>query len=190
MHRDGLDGVVTFLRVAERRSFTAAAAELRVTPAAVSHAIKQLEARIGVALFARTTRDVGLTEAGRRFLEHARPGLAQLAEAFEAARRLGDAPSGLLRLNVPRLALPGIVEPLLGPFRAAYPAVEVEITVEDRSVNIVEGGLRRRHPHRRDAGGRHGRPASDVTLPMCGRRLTRLSRAARPPGAARRAARP
>jgi hypothetical protein len=64
MRRDGLDGVVAFLRVAERRSFTAAAAELGVTPAAVSHTIKVLEARIGVALFARTTRDVGLTEAG------------------------------------------------------------------------------------------------------------------------------
>ncbi len=106
MRRDQLDGVVAFLRVAERRSFTAAAAELGVTPAAVSHTIKQLETRIGVALFARTTRDVGLTEAGRRFLDHARPGLAQLSDAFEAARRLGDAPSGLLRLNVPRVALP------------------------------------------------------------------------------------
>jgi DNA-binding transcriptional LysR family regulator len=161
MRRDQLDGVVTFLRVAERRSFTAAAAELGVTPAAVSHTIKQLEARIGVALFARTTRDVGLTEAGRRFLEHARPGLLQLSEAFEAARRLGDTPSGLLRLNVPRVALPGIVEPLLGPFRAAYPAVEVEITVEDRSVNIVEEGF--------DAGIRLGEM---MEADMVGLRLT------------------
>jgi DNA-binding transcriptional LysR family regulator len=161
MRRDQLDGVVAFLRVAERRSFTAAAAELGVTPAAVSHTIKQLEARIGVALFARTTRDVGLTEAGRRFLEHARPGLAQISEAFEAARRLGDAPSGLLRLNVPRVALPGIVEPVLTEFRAAYPAVEVEITVEDRSVNIVEEGF--------DAGIRLGEM---IEADMVGVRLT------------------
>lgn len=161
MRRDQLDGVVAFLRVAERRSFTAAAAELGVTPAAVSHTIKQLEGRIGVALFARTTRDVGLTEAGRRFLEHARPGLAQLSEAFEAARRLGDAPSGLLRLNVPRVALPGIVEPVLAEFRAAYPAVEVEITVEDRSVNIVEEGF--------DAGIRLGEM---IEADMVGIRLT------------------
>lgn len=161
MRRDQLDGVVTFLRVAEHRSFTAAAAELRVTPAAVSHAIKQLEARIGVALFARTTRDVGLTEAGRRFLEHARPGFEQLNAAFEAARRLGDAPSGLLRLNVPRIALPGIIEPLLGPFHTAYPAVEIEITVEDRSVNIVEQGF--------DAGIRLGEM---MEADMVGLRLT------------------
>jgi DNA-binding transcriptional LysR family regulator len=141
VRRDQLDGVVAFLRVAERRSFTAAAAELGVTPAAVSHTIKQLEARTGVALFARTTRDVGLTEAGRRFLDHARPGLAQLTEAFEAARRLGNTPSGLLRLNVPRVALPGLVQPLLAEFCTAHPGVEVEIAVEDRNINIVEEGF-------------------------------------------------
>ncbi|WP_376100149.1 LysR substrate-binding domain-containing protein [Roseomonas sp. CCTCC AB2023176] len=84
-----------------------------------------------------------------------------MAEAFEAARQVGSTPAGLLRLNVPRAALPGIIEPILADFRNAYPLVEVEITVEDRSVNIVEGGF--------DAGIRLGEM---LEADMVARRLT------------------
>ena len=73
MHRGDLDGLVALLTVAEKRSFTAAAAALGVTPSAVSQSVRALEQRAGVALLARTTRDVAPTEAGRRFLERARP---------------------------------------------------------------------------------------------------------------------
>ena len=141
MQRGQLDLVPVFLRAAERRSFTAAAVELGVTAAAVSHAIKQLETQVGVALFARTTRDVALTEAGRRFLELARPGAEQIGQAFAAARELGAAPAGLLRLNVPRVVLAGIIGPLLDGFFDAYPLVEVELTVSDQLANIVEEGF-------------------------------------------------
>ena len=141
MQRGVMDLVPDFLRVAERRSFTAAAAELGVSAAAVSHSIRQLEARVGVALFARTTRDVALTEAGRRFLELARPGAAQIEEAFAAAQSLGGTPSGLLRLTVPRVVLASIIEPVLAGFCDAYPQVEVEIAVGDQLVNIVEQGF-------------------------------------------------
>jgi DNA-binding transcriptional LysR family regulator len=141
MQRDLMDLVPDFLEVAERRSFTAAAAELGVTAAAVSHSIKQLEARVGVALFARTTRDVALTEAGRRFLELARPAAAQIEEAFAAAQSLGSAPAGLLRLTVPRVVLASIIEPVLAGFCDAYPQVEVEVAVADQLVNIVEQGF-------------------------------------------------
>ncbi|HTR17531.1 MAG TPA: LysR family transcriptional regulator [Acetobacteraceae bacterium] len=141
MPRGPMDLVPHFLLVAERRSFTAAAAELGVTAAAVSYSIKQLEARVGVALFARTTRDVALTEAGLRFLELARPGAVQIEQAFAAARSLGSEPAGLLRLNLPRVALAGIIEPLLDGFCAAYPQVELEIAVSDQLVNIVEQGF-------------------------------------------------
>jgi DNA-binding transcriptional LysR family regulator len=109
--------------------------------AAVSHAIKQLETQVGVALFARTTRDVALTEAGRRFLELARPGAQQIEQAFAAARQLGALPAGLLRLNVPRIVLAGIIEPLLDGFCDAHPQVELEITVSDQLANIVEEGF-------------------------------------------------
>jgi DNA-binding transcriptional LysR family regulator len=76
MRADLLDGIVAFTRVAEKRSFTAAALELGVTAAAVSWTIKQLEERVGAPLLTRTTRSVGLTEAGALFLEHARAGVA------------------------------------------------------------------------------------------------------------------
>lgn len=141
MQRDLLDGVVAFLRVAERQSFTAAAAELGVSPQAVSQTIRQLEARVGVALLARTTRSVSLTEAGHRFLAEARPGAEAIASAFRAASALRDRPSGTLRLNVPRIALAGVIEPLLPGFRAAHPEVTVEVFVEDRLADIVGDGF-------------------------------------------------
>src|SRR6516225_7629325 len=122
--RGALEGVEAFVRVAERRSFRQAAADLDVTPSAVSQAVRTLEARLGVALFARTTRSVGLTEAGQRFLEHAGPAYEELVVAAQAARDLGHKPSGLLRLSVPRGVLPRIVQPVIVSFCRAYPEVE------------------------------------------------------------------
>ncbi|QBP26326.1 LysR family transcriptional regulator [Bradyrhizobium diazoefficiens] len=81
-----LDGVEAFLSVAQHRSFRRAAAELGVTPSAISQAIRALEARVGAALFIRTTRSVGLTEAGERFLARARPAFEELVAASGAAR--------------------------------------------------------------------------------------------------------
>src|SRR5437879_13092937 len=101
-----LDGVEAFLSVAQHRSFRRAAAELGVTPSAISQAIRALEARVGAVLFSRTTRSVGLTEAGERFLSRARPAFAELVAASEDARDLGQRPAGLLRLTVPRAAVP------------------------------------------------------------------------------------
>jgi DNA-binding transcriptional LysR family regulator len=73
VRQGALDGVEAFLSVAQYRSFRRAAAELGVTPSAISQAIRVLEARVGAALFIRTTRSVGLTEAGERFLSRAKP---------------------------------------------------------------------------------------------------------------------
>ncbi|TGR72810.1 LysR family transcriptional regulator, partial [Mesorhizobium sp. M1C.F.Ca.ET.189.01.1.1] len=78
-----------------------AAAELAVTPSAVSQAVRTLEARIGAALFTRTTRSVGLTEPGERFFSRARPAFEELIAASEIARGIGQRPAGLLRLSVP-----------------------------------------------------------------------------------------
>src|ERR1700757_2496389 len=125
--RGALDGVEAFVRVAERRSFRQAAADLSVTPSAVSQAIRTLEARVGVALFTRTTRSVGLTEAGERFLERAHPAFHEIVAAGNAARDLGSKPSGLLRLAVPRAVVSTVLQPLLASFCAAFPDVEVEV---------------------------------------------------------------
>lgn len=141
MRGSELDGLVAFLTVAERRSFTAAAVELGVSPSAVSQTVRALEARVGVPLLARTTRDVALTEAGRRFLERARPAVGDIRTAFREASSLGERPSGLLRLNVPRAALAPVIEPMLAAFCERHPEVTVEIFVDDRFANIVEEGF-------------------------------------------------
>ena len=139
MRPDLLDGILAFTRVAEKRSFTAAARELGVTSASVSWTIKQLEARVGAPLLTRTTRSVGLTEAGELFLEQARAGVALVEAGFEAAQRLGAGPRGLLRINLPQVAEP-LMEPVLAGFAAAYPDIELELAVEDRFIDIVAEG--------------------------------------------------
>src|SRR5215467_4397493 len=102
VRQGALDGVEAFLSVAQHRSFRKAAAELGVTPSAISQAVRTLETRLGVALFIRTTRSVGLTEGGERFLSRAKPAFEELVSASEAASELGRRPSGVLRLSVPR----------------------------------------------------------------------------------------
>ena len=117
VRQGALDGVEAFLSVAQHRSFRRAAAELGVTPSAISQAVRALEARVGAALFIRTTRSVGLTEAGERFLSRAKPAFEELVAASEAARDLGQRPAGLLRLSVPRAVVPLILlEPLIASF--------------------------------------------------------------------------
>jgi len=141
VQRGALDGVEAFLRVAERRSFRAAAADLGVTPSAVSQAVRALEARVGIALFTRTTRSVGLTEAGERFRERALPAFQEIVAANDAASYLGAKPSGLLRLAVPRAVVPVVLRPLLASFCAAYPDVSVEIAASEELVDLAKDGF-------------------------------------------------
>src|SRR5260370_12967765 len=93
VRQGALDGVEGFLRVAKLRSFRRAAAELGVSPSAISQAVRALEVRVGAALFIRTTRSVGLTEAGERFLSRAKPAFEELVAASEVARELGQRPA-------------------------------------------------------------------------------------------------
>src|SRR5262245_50440300 len=132
VRQGALDGVEAFLGVARHHSFRKAADELGVTTSAVSQAIRALEARVGVALFIRTTRSVGLTEAGERFHARARPAFEELVSASEAARQLAVKPAGLLRLTVPRGVVPIVLEPIVASFCRAYPEVQVEIVARCR----------------------------------------------------------
>ena len=141
IRRGALDGVEAFLSVAQHRSFRRAAAELRVTPSAMSQAVRALEARIGAALFTRTTRSVGLTEAGERFLSRAKPAFEELVAASEVARELGERPAGLLRLSVPRAVVPILLEPLIASFCQAYPEVEVEIAASEELIDLAAEGF-------------------------------------------------
>src|SRR5215470_8860406 len=136
-----LDGLEAFLRVAQHRSFRKAAAELGVTPSAISQAIKALEARVGAALFIRTTRSVGLTEAGERFISRAKPAFEELAAAGEAAREIGQRPAGLLRLSVPRAVVPIVLEPLIASFCQAYPEIELEIAASEQLIDLAAEGF-------------------------------------------------
>src|SRR5580692_7754904 len=136
-----LDGVEAFLSVARHRSFRKAAAELGVTASAMSQTIRTLEARVGAALFIRTTRSVGLTEAGQRFLERTAAAFDELVAAGEAARELGQRPTGLLRLAAPRGVVPLILEPVIASFCQAYPEIELEIAASDEMVDLAAGGF-------------------------------------------------
>ncbi|MGX5841693.1 LysR family transcriptional regulator [Mesorhizobium sp. ArgA1] len=136
-----LEGVEVFLAVARHRNFRRAATDLGVTPSAVSQAVRTLEARMGAALFVRTTRSVGLTEAGQRFLDRAGPAFEEIVAAGEAARDVGQRPTGLLRLSVPRSVVPLILEPMIASFCRAYPEIELEIAASDEMVDLATGGF-------------------------------------------------
>jgi DNA-binding transcriptional LysR family regulator len=141
VRRGALDGIEMFLAVANHRNFRRAAAELGVTPSAAGQAIRALEARLGVALFVRTTRSVGMTEAGERFLAEAQPAYQALAAAGAAASDLGGRPTGLLRIAVPRSVVPLIIRPLLASFASAYPDIELEIAASEEFVDIAAQGF-------------------------------------------------
>src|SRR5271170_1709628 len=141
VRQGALDGVAAFLSVAQHRNFRKAAAELGVTPSAISQAIRALEVRIGAALFIRTTRSVGLTEAGERFISRAKPAFEELVAASEAARGLGERPAGLLRLSVPRAVVPLILEPVIASFSQAYPEIELEIAASAALVDLAAEGF-------------------------------------------------
>src|SRR5258708_2371426 len=141
VRQGALDGVEAFLSVAQYRSFRRAAAELGVTPSAISQAVRTLEARIGAALFIRTTRSVGLTEAGERFISRAKPAFEELVAASEIARDLGQRPAGLLRLSAPRAVVPFLLERLIASFCQAYPEVAVEIAASAELVDLAAEGF-------------------------------------------------
>jgi len=141
VRRGALEGVEAFLATARRRSFRQASNELGVTPSAVSQAVRALEARLGVVLLFRTTRSVGLTEAGQRFFDRAAPAFEELLAAAQAARDLGERPTGLLRLSVPKGVIPLLLEPAIASFCEAYPEIELEIVAADELVDLAKGGF-------------------------------------------------
>src|SRR6476619_1023817 len=141
VRQGALDGVEAFLGVARHRSFRKAAAELGVTPSAISQAVRALEARVGAALFIRTTRNVGLSEAGERFHARAKPAFEELVAASAVARDLGGRPAGLWRLTVPRSVVPILLEPMIASFCQAYPEVEVEIAASKELVDLAAEGF-------------------------------------------------
>ena len=141
MRQEQLEGLVTFVTVAETGGFSAAAAKLGVSPSAVSQAIRQLEDRLGAALFSRTTRSVRLTELGAKYLARVGPALGELADASAELGKGVGRPSGWLRLNVPRAGWAMVLQPLLRRFLDAHPDLGVEVHIDNALVDIVAGGF-------------------------------------------------
>ncbi len=129
-----------FLTVARLQSFSSAGRELGVSRSAVSQSVRQLEEQLRVVLLARTTRSVSLTDAGRRLVESVGPALGQVAAALTQVSAQPGEVVGRVRLSVPSAAVPFVIEPVLPAFRARYPRIEVEVSVDERLVDIVAEG--------------------------------------------------
>lgn len=141
MNRAHLSQLAVLATVAQCGSFRGAARELAIAPSAVSHAVSSLEARLGVRLLSRSTRSVAPTEEGAQLLERLRPALSEIDLAMETAIEARDRPAGNLRLTVPRTAAQLTLAPRLGAFAQAFPDIVLEIVVEDRFTDVVEGGF-------------------------------------------------
>ncbi len=157
--------LAAFVAVAEQGSFVKAASVVNVSTSSLSKMIRALEDRLEVRVLNRTTRSLALTDAGERLLAQVRPALDELGAAVEAVNAFRDTPAGVLRLNVSSLAAAMVIAPVVGPFVAAYPAITLDISVRDGSVDIVEG--------RFDAGIRRD---TRIEQDMIAIRLTRESR--------------
>ncbi|MDI2143867.1 MULTISPECIES: LysR family transcriptional regulator [unclassified Pseudomonas] len=135
-----LGSIELFCLAAECGSFTAAAQAASVTPAAVSRSVSRMEERLGVRLFARTTRSVKLTESGRRYYEECRQALAQLVEAQREVMGQQQEPSGTLRISIPTTYAHHRILPLLPAFRARFPQVKVDMHISNRNIDFVGEG--------------------------------------------------
>ncbi|WP_027173701.1 LysR family transcriptional regulator [Methylobacterium sp. 10] len=137
MRRGTLDDLAAFAAVARTCSFTRAAAELGLSPSALSHAVRGLEERLGVRLLARTTRSVAPTPAGERLVRSLAPALAEIECGLAALADWRGAPSGALRLTTFSSAARRVLDPALPRFLLDHPAVSVEVVIDDRLTDIV-----------------------------------------------------
>jgi DNA-binding transcriptional LysR family regulator len=137
-----------FVAVARTRNFRRAALESRVSVSSLSQRLREMEERLGVRLMNRTTRSVALTEAGELLLARVGPALHDVGDALDQVRGLRDVPSGRLRINAPPPAIDLVLAPMVAPFLAQYPKIDLEIVGESSFIDIVARGF--------DAGVRYG----------------------------------
>lgn len=136
-----LNDAVVFVKVVEQGSFTAASHALRLPKSTVSRRVQTLEERLGVQLLHRTTRKLGLTEAGKVYFEHCRHISRELDAAENAVAELHDLPRGWLRIAAPPSVASSWVAPLLGEFSGRFPEVQVELRLSDALPDMIGGGL-------------------------------------------------
>lgn len=138
MKREDLSDLVSFMTVAEEKSFTRAAVRLNVSQSAVSHAVRRLEASIGMKLLNRTSRRVSNTDAGEKLLAALRPGFDQIDARIEELRLLGDTPRGLVRLTTSKAAAQSVLWPKLSQIVRDYPEIQIELSLESRLTDLAE----------------------------------------------------
>lgn len=141
MRATDLSELAAFDAVARHRSFRRASDERAVTASAISHSVSNLEARVGLRLFNRTTRSVSLTDAGAMLHARLSPAFAEIGSALDALNQFRDTPFGKVRLNVPNSIAPFVIGPVLGPLITQNPNLELEVVATDRLIDIVEEGF-------------------------------------------------
>ena len=137
---DRLAEMMTFVKVVETKSFSAAARQLGSSKSQVSKQVSQLEAGLGVRLLHRTTRSLGLTEIGSAFYEHCARIEQQIGTALDTVKQLQAEPRGILKFTSPVIFASLHLAPLLQSFQKRYPQVEIELNASDRAVDLVEEG--------------------------------------------------
>jgi DNA-binding transcriptional LysR family regulator len=138
---DKLTFMRAYCRIVERGSFAKAADDLQVSPALLSRDLKLLEVSLGCALIARTTRRMSLTEHGRVYYEEARRILADVERSEEAVRQAAGQVSGSLRVNAPHSFGVTVLASLIPAFLERHPDVELNLSFDDRVVDMIEGGF-------------------------------------------------
>ncbi len=141
MARAALSELTAFIAIADQRSFRAAARALDVSPSALSHAMRSLEARLDVRLLNRTTRSVALTQAGEQLIARVRPAIADIEDAVNQAASVRDRPSGSIRITSSESGASPLIRHVLPAFLDKYPEIQVEFVVDTRLVDIVAGGF-------------------------------------------------
>ena len=137
MARDNITDILAFLAVARERSFTRAAAKLGVSQSALSHTVRDLEARLGVRLLTRTTRSVSPTDAGERLMQTVGPRLEEIEAQISAVSDLGDRAIGTIRITAIDHVIDSVLWPRLAKVLHAYPDVQVEISADYRMVDVA-----------------------------------------------------
>jgi DNA-binding transcriptional LysR family regulator len=160
--RSDLTDLAYFLELAKQRSFRKAGLELGVSASALSHALRGFEERLGVRLFNRTTRSVTLTAAGEALQAAVASPFDEIGQAVDVVNQFRDAPMGRIKLSVPTEAAEFLVGPVMSTFLERYPDVEVEISVSNRMIDVIDSGF--------DAGIRYG---GTVPADMVAQRISR-----------------
>jgi DNA-binding transcriptional LysR family regulator len=127
--------------LAQTRSYTQAARRLGISKASVSMRIAELERAAGVGLVRRTTRSVGLTEAGQRLVDETQEPFARIEQTFASVRDLAGAPRGRVRVTAPVALGRQYIAPCLPSFLREYPEIRIELDLSDRLVNLVQEGF-------------------------------------------------